>query len=161
MKKNITDNNNAIIVDNVYKKFKLVYDKPFTLKERLVFWKNTKVGYHEVLKNINLKLESGKIYGFVGRNGSGKSILLKTICGFLKPNHGNVIINGVDIYKNGVFPKNTRALIDIPNYIPDLTGFENLSLLASIENIIGKEEIEQTLKLVNLYEEKDKKFKKY
>ena len=114
-----------------------------------------------ILKNINLRLESGKIYGFVGRNGSGKSILLKTICGFLKPNHGNVIINGVDIYKNGVFPKNTRALIDIPNYIPDLTGFENLSLLASIENIIGKEEIEQTLKLVNLYEEKDKKFKKY
>lgn len=120
-----------------------------------------KIDNQEILKNINLKLESGKIYGFVGRNGSGKSILLKTICGFLKPNHGNVIINGVDIYKNGVFSKNTRALIDIPNYIPDLTGFENLSLLASIENIIGKEEIEQTLKLVNLYEEKDKKFKKY
>ena len=120
-----------------------------------------KIDNQKILKNINLKLESGKIYGLVGRNGSGKSILLKTICGFLKPNHGNVIINGVDIYKNGVFPKNTRALIDIPNYIPDLTGFENLSLLASIENIIGKEEIEQTLKLVNLYEEKDKKFKKY
>lgn len=120
-----------------------------------------KIDNQEILKNINLKLESGKIYGLVGRNGSGKSILLKTICGFLKPNHGNVIINGVDIYKNGVFPKNTRALIDIPNYIPDLTGFENLSLLASIENIIGKKEIEQTLQLVNLYEEKDKKFKKY
>ena len=72
-----------------------------------------KIDNQEILKNINLKLESGKIYGFVGRNGSGKSILLKTICGFLKPNHGNVIINGVDIYKNGVFPKNTRALIDI------------------------------------------------
>ena len=56
MKNNVKQEDNAIIVDKVYKKFKLVYDKPFTLKERLVFWKNTKVGYHEVLKNINLNI---------------------------------------------------------------------------------------------------------
>ena len=94
MKKNITDNNNAIIVDNVYKKFKLVYDKPFTLKERLVFWKNTKVGYHEVLKNINLKIKKGETVALIGVNGSGKSTLLKLMTKIIYPNEGKITTNG-------------------------------------------------------------------
>ena len=64
------------------------------------------------------------IYGLVGRNGSGKSMLLKTICGFIRPDKGSVLVDGIDIYKTNSFPKNTRALIERPNYLPDLTGYE-------------------------------------
>ena len=114
-----------------------------------------------VLNDISLSLDSGKIYGLVGRNGSGKSMLLKTICGFVKPDKGYVKVDGEDIYKNNTFPKKTAALIERPNYLPDLTGYENLKMLASINKIIGDKEILNTLEKVNLLEEKDKKFKKY
>ena len=88
-------------------------------------------------------------------------MLFKTICGFIKPDKGNVIINGEDIYQNNSFPKNTRALIEKPEFVPDLSGYENLKLLADINHIISEQEILNALELVNLLEEKDKKFKKY
>ena len=114
-----------------------------------------------VLNNISLNMEDGKIYGLVGRNGSGKSMLLKTICGFVKPSSGSVVVDGVDLYEKGCFPKSTAALIERPNYLSELTGYENLKLLASINKVIGEKEILSTLEKVNLLEEKDKKFKKY
>lgn len=120
-----------------------------------------KLGNEEVLKNINLELESGKIYGFIGRNGSGKTMLFRTLCGFLKPDTGYVKVDGRDLYKNNEFPKDTAALLEKPNYISDLTGFENLKLLSKIKNIINDDQIMETLKLVNLENEADKKFKKY
>ena len=120
-----------------------------------------KLDKENVLNDISLNLEKGMIYGLVGRNGSGKSVLLKTICGFIKPDIGKVIVNDVDIYKTNSFPKNTRALIERPNYLPELTGYENLKMLASINNTIGEKEILKTLEKVNLLQEKDKKFKKY
>ena len=120
-----------------------------------------KLGNEEVLKNINLELEPGKIYGFIGRNGSGKTMLFRTICGFLKPDTGYVKVDGRDLYKNNEFPKDTAALLEKPNYISDLTGFENLKLLSKIKNIINDDQIMETLKLVNLENEADKKFKKY
>lgn len=114
-----------------------------------------------VLENINLKFTSGKIYGLVGRNGSGKSVLLKMICGFYKPTSGKILFDGVDIIKKRTYPPSTRALIENPNFLSDLTGYENLKLLAKIQNKIGKEEIEESLKDVNLFEEKDKLYGKY
>ena len=120
-----------------------------------------KIDKEMLLNDISLSLNSGTIYGLVGRNGSGKSMLLKTICGFVKPDKGYVIVNGEDIYKNNTFPKNTAALIERPNYLPELTGFENLKMLASINKKIDDTEILNTLKKVNLLDEKDKKFKKY
>ena len=57
-----------------------------------------------VLKDINIKLKEGKIYGLVGRNGSGKTMLMNVICGFVKPDDGNVIVNGIDIYQTKSFP---------------------------------------------------------
>ena len=116
-----------------------------------------KIDKEMVLNDISLSLNSGTIYGLVGRNGSGKSMLLKTICGFVKPDKGYVIVNGEDIYKNNTFPKNTAALIERPNYLPELTGFENLKMLASINKKIDDTEILNTLKKVNLLDEKDKK----
>lgn len=114
-----------------------------------------------VLENVNMTLESGHIYGFIGRNGSGKSVLLKMLCAFYEPTNGEILFDSENVIKNKSFPKNTRAIIEGPNFLPDLTGEENLLLLADIQKKIGKKEIEETLKLVNLYEDKDKKYSKY
>lgn len=114
-----------------------------------------------VLKDINLTFESGKIYGFTGRNGSGKSVLLKIICGFYTPSTGEVLLNNYNYILNNDFPKSTRCLIEKPNFLPDLTGYENLKLLASIENKIGDKEIMNTIEKLNLKEEINKKYSKY
>lgn len=68
----------------------------------------------EVLKDINITFESGKIYGLIGRNGSGKSVFLKLLCGFYKPTSGKILYDGIDISGNNTFPKDTRALIEKP-----------------------------------------------
>ena len=114
-----------------------------------------------VLKDINLTFESGKIYGFTGRNGSGKSVLLKIICGFYTPTSGEVLLDNYNYILNNDFPKNTRCLIEKPNFLPDLTGYENLKLLASIENKIRDKEILDTIEKLNLKEEINKKYSKY
>ena len=115
----------------------------------------------EVLKNINIEFNSGKIYGLIGRNGSGKSVFLKMLCGFYKPTEGEILYDNINIVEEGLFPPSTRALIEKPNFILDLTGYENLNLLAKIQNKIGEKEIIETLKRINLYDEKDKKYSKY
>ncbi len=114
-----------------------------------------------VLENVNLTLEGGNIYGFIGRNGSGKTVLLKIISGFYTPDSGEIILDGINYIKNKSFPDSTRALIEKPNFIPDLTGYENLKLLASIQNLIGKKEIDEIVKKLNLTKEINKKYSKY
>lgn len=120
-----------------------------------------KFGNNVVLNDINLTFNSGKIYGFIGRNGSGKSVLLKIICGFYPPTEGMILLDGKNYIKENEFPDDTRALIEKPKFLPDLTGFENLELLASIQNKIGKKEIDDILEKMNLTSEKDKKYNKY
>lgn len=122
---------------------------------------NKKFKNNTVLDDINMELESGKIYGLCGRNGSGKSVLLKIICGFYYPTSGEVLFDGINYSNNNAYPKDLRALIEKPSFLPNLSGFENLRLLASIQNQIGDKEILETLKKVNLFEEKDKLFKEY
>lgn len=129
MMKNKNIKSKAIIVENVYKKFKLVYDKPFTLKERLVFWKNTKVGYHEVLKNINLNIEKGETVALIGVNGSGKSTLLKLMTKIIYPTTGKIITNG----------KLTSLLELGAGFHPDFTGRENIYFNASIFGLTASE----------------------
>jgi ABC-2 type transport system ATP-binding protein len=115
----------------------------------------------DVLKDVNMELTGGKIYGFIGRNGSGKSVLLKIICGFYYPSSGIILLDNYNYIKKNEFPKSTRALIEKPSFIPDLTGYENLLLLASIQNKITKDDIEKALDDVNLISEKNKKYSKY
>lgn len=114
-----------------------------------------------ILENINMKFESGKIYGIVGRNGSGKSVFLKILCSFYKPTTGEILFDNINYNSNNNFPPSVRALIENPTFFPDLTGFENLKLLSSIQNKIGDEEIKKTLDQVNLLSEKDKKYSEY
>lgn len=114
-----------------------------------------------ILDDINCEFKPGKIYGLVGRNGAGKSVLLKIICGFYNPTNGNVIFDDKCINLEKEFAPSTRALIERPSFLPDLTGFENLELLANIQKTIDSQQIIETLKKVNLFEDKDKKYSNY
>lgn len=114
-----------------------------------------------ILRNVNLDFNGGHIYGIVGRNGSGKSVFMKLLCGFYKPTEGTILYDSVDINSNNVFPPSTRALIEKPTFLPELSGFENLKLLASIQNKIDDEKIIETMRKLNLYDERNKKYSKY
>lgn len=114
-----------------------------------------------VLGHISMTMESGHIYGFIGRNGSGKSVFLKILCGFYMPTVGEILFDGKNDTKKNRFYPVLGALIEKPMFLPNLTGFENLELLASIKNKITKEDILDVLKKVDLLDEKDKKYKKY
>lgn len=114
-----------------------------------------------ILDDINCEFKPGKIYGLVGRNGAGKSVLLKIICGFYNPTSGDVIFDDKCINLEKEFAPSTRALIERPSFLPDLTGFENLELLANIQKTIDSQQIIETLKKVNLFEDKDKKYSNY
>ncbi len=115
----------------------------------------------EVLKDVSMTLREGHIYGFIGHNGSGKTVLLKLICAFLEPSAGEILFDGINVIKNNQFPPSTRALIERPSFISELSGKENLELLANIEKKIGEKEIEEVLDKVGLTENKDKLYYKY
>ena len=115
----------------------------------------------KILNNVNIIFKSKKIIALVGRNGSGKSVLLKLLCGLYLPTEGEILFDNINYNLNEEYPPNTRALIEKPTFMDELTGFENLKLLAKIQNLIGDQEINEALKFVNLYDDKDKKFKHY
>ena len=115
----------------------------------------------KILDNINLQTEKGKIYGFIGYNGSGKSMLFKAICGLIKPTSGYVEIDGKILGKDISFPENTGVLIEEPGFIPSYSAFKNLKILADIQGKIGNEQIEKALNLVGLDSKNNKHVKKY
>lgn len=115
----------------------------------------------KVIDDVSISFESGHIYGFYGRNGSGKSVLQKIISGLYTPTTGIVLVDGVDINAIGTYPSNMRVLIEKPAFFPDISGLENLKLLADINKTIDEKKILEILELVNLTEEKNKKYSKY
>ena len=116
---------------------------------------------NKILDGISITFEEGKIYGIVGKNGSGKSVLLKTICGFIRPDKGEILFDNINIIKKQTFPPETGAMFENSGFIPNISGFENLKLLASINNIISEEEILKSVDIVNLKEDINKKYYKY
>ncbi len=114
-----------------------------------------------ILDHIDLRLEKGKIYGFVGRNGSGKSMLFKAICGFITPDAGQIKVHGKRIGKDVDFPDSTGAIIEKPGLIPYMTAFENLKTFASIQKRIGDRQIRQVLELVGLDPDSRKKVRAF
>lgn len=94
----------------------------------------------QVLNDINVVFESGNIYSLIGKNGSCKSVFFKILCGFYYPTTGTVTFDKINYLKNHDFPKNIGVLIEHPSFIDDLTGYENLKLLAKIQNKIGDKE---------------------
>ena len=114
-----------------------------------------------VLDNVNLHMESGKIYGLLGRNGSGKTMLLRAICGLIRPNEGRIVIDGKEQWKDFSYPPGLGMLIETPSFLPDFTGYENLEMLASIRRNIKAEDIRQTLEKLGLDPDDRRKTRKY
>lgn len=114
-----------------------------------------------ILNNINLKLEKGKIYGFKGINGSGKTMLLRAIAGLIKATEGKIIVNGKVIGEDISFPDNMGVIIEYPGFLGNFTGFQNLKIIADINEKIGREEIREAIKSVGLEPDDKRKFKKY
>ena len=103
-----------------------------------------------VLNNINVKFSNGHIYGIIGRNGSGKTVLLKCICGFLKPTTGVISVNHKIVGKDIDFPENLGFIIETPGFLLNYSGYKNLKYLASIRKRIDGNEIKESMSLVGL-----------
>lgn len=123
------NNENAIEVRNMSKRFKVDYDKAHTLKDKLLFWRTSHVEIHEVLKNINMDIKKGETVALIGTNGSGKSTLLKLMTKIIFPNEGTIETNG----------KLTSLLELGAGFHQDFTGRENIYFNASIFGLTRKE----------------------
>lgn len=115
----------------------------------------------KILDDINITLEGGKAYGFKGKNGCGKTMLMRAICGLIRPTSGFVSINGEVIGKDISFPRSIGALIENPAFLPGYTGLKNLEILASIQNKAGIEELRKMIEKVGLDPDDKRKYKKY
>ena len=120
-----------------------------------------KFGDAVVLDDISMELVPGKIYGLVGRNGSGKTMLMKHILGFVHPTSGKILVDGKEIGKDIDMPQNVGAIIENPGFLPEYSGFKNLKFLAMIRGKIGNEEIKEAIRLVGLDPESKKHVGKY
>lgn len=114
-----------------------------------------------VLKNVSISFEKGQIHGIVGRNGSGKTVLFKCICGLMHPEEGVILVNGKRVGRDVDMPEDIGAIIEAPGFLPNYSGYKNLSFLANIRRKIGKEEILNVLKTVGLDPESRKHVGKY
>lgn len=115
----------------------------------------------QVLKDISHAFESGKIHGIMGFNGSGKTVMFKCICGFLKPDKGHVWVNGKEIGKDIDFPESVGMIIENPGFLPQLSGYVNLKRLASLNKRISDDEICESIRLVGLDPSSKKKVGQY
>lgn len=115
----------------------------------------------EILKHINITFEKGKIHGLIGRNGSGKTMLMKCICGFVRPTGGTVHVSGKQIGKDCDFPESVGIIIETPGFIPYYSGYKNLKLLADLNKKIDGAKIKETMKQVGLDPELKRHVRKY
>ena len=118
----------AIRVEGVYKRF----------------------GTDTVLKDVSRSFERGRIHGIVGNNGSGKTVLMKCICGFLIPDGGSITVNGERVGVDVDFPRDMGLIIETPGFLPNVTGMKNLEILASLNKKIGLEQIAAAIRRVGL-----------
>ena len=120
-----------------------------------------RIGKATVLDNVSLRMESGKIYGFAGANGSGKTMLMRAICGLISLSEGQIVLDGKVLGKELSFPESVGALIENPGFIPYYSAYKNLKILADLRGDIGGEEIDAILTRMGLYDVKDDKVKTY
>nr|WP_330386783.1 ABC transporter ATP-binding protein [Robinsoniella peoriensis] len=118
-------------------------------------------GEEKVLKNITHDFECGMVHGIVGMNGSGKTVLLKCICGFLFPTKGRIYVEGKLVGRDIDFPESLGMIIESPGFLPNLSGFKNLKLLASLRGEIDDETIRSAIRRVGLDAESKKHVGKY
>ncbi len=114
-----------------------------------------------ILDNINYTFEKGKIYGIIGRNGSGKTMLLRAICGLIFPDNGEVYIDDKQLHKDISFPDNCGVIIENSELLPNFSGFENLKILSKIKKTASDNDIIFALETVGLEPQNKKKVKAY
>ncbi len=114
-----------------------------------------------VLRSVTREFESGLIHGIVGNNGSGKTVLMKCICGFLVPTEGKITVNGQIVGKDVDFPGNMGLIIETPGFLPNVSGVKNLEILASLNKKIGLSESAEAIRTVGLDPKLNKPVGKY
>ena len=139
------DEENRIVVENVYKSFNIYMDKANSLKEKMLFWNRNRKEKREVLKDINITIKNGEAVALIGVNGSGKSTLLKLMTKIIYPNKGKITTNG----------KLTSLLELGAGFHPDFSGRENIYFNASIFGLTRKEIDERIDKIIEFSELKD------
>lgn len=112
-----------------------------------------------ILENISYTFHGGKIYGFCGPNGSGKTMILRMICGLVVPTDGRILIDGKELHKDISFSPNTGIIIENMELLPNMNAFDNLKVLAAIKKTASDEDIQNAIERVGLHT--DKKVKKY
>lgn len=120
-----------------------------------------KFGETTVLDDVSITMQAGKIYGLVGRNGSGKTMLMKHILGFVHATAGTIRIAGKELGKEVVIPQNVGAIIENPGFLPEYSGIKNLKLLAMIKGKISDKDISETMRMVGLEPDNKKHVGKY
>lgn len=118
-------------------------------------------GSELVLKEVNLKLSGGKVYGIVGNNGSGKTVLMKCICGFLAATTGRILVQGKEIGQDVDFPESLGLIIETPGFLTNLTGQKNLEILAGMRGKISTAEVRSAMRRVGLNPDMKKTVGKY
>ena len=118
-------------------------------------------GEEQVLKCVSRDFEIGKIHGIVGNNGSGKTVLMKCICGFLRPNGGRVLVNGKEVGWDMDFPDDLGIIIETPGFLPNLSGMKNLQILASLKKRASTDVIREVIRKVGLDPDSRKPVGKY
>lgn len=138
----------------------MIYDK--NRRKNMVELRNVSKAYKKnvLFTDLNLTISKGDICGIVGENGSGKSVLLKMICGFALPDAGEIFVGGEKIEK-GKFPQDIGVILDSTGFLPGETGLDNLLLLASIRGKAGRAEVEETMRRVGLKPELEAAVGKY
>lgn len=120
-----------------------------------------RIGNEEVLKDVSLHLESGKIYGLKGRNGSGKTMLMRAISGLMSATEGEIDIDGKILGKDISFPESIGLLLENPAFLPQYSGVDNLKMIASLKGVIGEDDIKAIIRRVGLEPDDKKKYRKY
>ncbi len=118
-------------------------------------------GKEQVLTDVNLSIPAGRIYGIAGNNGSGKTVLMKCICGFMRPDKGRFLVGGRQVGRECDFPESLGVIIETPGFLPNASGYKNLKILASLKGKIGRKEIMETLARVGLNPSMKKPVSKY
>lgn len=114
-----------------------------------------------VLHNVSISFEQGKIHGVIGRNGSGKTVLFKCICGFIPITSGKIIVRDKIVEKDVDIPKNLGIIIESPGFLPNYSGFDNLKFLAKLQNKVNKDKIREAIHFVGLNPDDRKHVGKY
>lgn len=119
------------------------------------------IGRAQILRDVSAQFEEGQIHGIVGRNGSGKTMLMKCICGFIRPTEGRIIVNGNQVGEDVDFPPDLGLLIETPGFVPYYSGLKNLTLLAAINRRASRETLNACMEQLGLGNAKHKRVSKY